>query len=231
LDDSLQELSAADLSERCREETARFRRNEPHDDRFCFEMISRAIVRRDDYCWTEMTQIYRDHVVHWCRRGGVQDADLEEMVTDTWEKFWRAYTAQKLAAAIGSAGALKYLQLCARSVVMDDRRRRGRTVPLPEPEQAQPPDPVRDSFPTVEPADIPAFWALVDAHLHTEAERLLVRLTYENGLRPAEIQRLHPDVFPTPQDVYKATRNILDRFRRSKEISRWLDHEPEEPEN
>lgn len=228
---SPQNLSAAAVSARCREETARFRRGEPHDDRFCFEMIRRAVVLRDDECWAEMTLIYRDHVVHWCRRFGVQDGDLDEMVTDTWEKFWRAYTAAKFAGAAVSAAALAYLRLCAHSVVMDDRRRRSRTVPMPEVEHAQPGDAAGETSPAVEPADIQAFWDLIDSLLNTEPERLIVRLTYENGLRPAEIQRLHPEIFPTAQDVYKATRNVLDRFRRSKDLAEWLDPEPDQPEN
>jgi hypothetical protein len=70
--------------------------------------------------------------------------------------------------------------------------------------------------------DAPAFWCLIEEHLRDVRDRLLVHLTYELGLRPAEIQERHPDQFPSVRDVYRITRNILDRLRRSTSLATWL---------
>jgi DNA-directed RNA polymerase specialized sigma24 family protein len=192
-------------------------------------MIRMAVVERNDQCWEAMVDIYRDHVHGWCRRAGAHDDDLDGLATDTWERFWRSYTPEKLAGAGQSTAAvLTYLRMCAYSVVLDEARRRGRQTQLVESSQdtAGAADMPRGGL--VEAADAPAFWALVDGFLRDDRERLVVRLTYANDLRPAEIQQLHPELFPSVTDVYKISRNLLDRMRRSPALSRWLGFDVEQ---
>src|SRR5690348_13302436 len=116
-------LSIEALCRRCREETARYRRGQSYDDRFCFDVFRRAVVERDDACWEQLNAIYREQVAAWCRRAGAsQPTDVEELAVLAWEKFWASFTPQKLAASNGSAGVLRYLQMCAHSVVVDAHR-------------------------------------------------------------------------------------------------------------
>jgi hypothetical protein len=42
------------------------------------------------------------------------------------------------------------------------------------------------------------------------------------GLTSAEVQRRRPDLFPAVGEVYRVTRNLLDRLRRSPEMARWM---------
>jgi len=221
--ESPESLPTAAVCERCRAETGRYRRGEPHDDRYCFEMIRRAVVRRDEHCWEELTAIYRDHVLAWCRRAGGTEGDLDELMEAAWVKFWRHYTPVKLAGAGGStAAALTYLRTCASSAVLDEARRRARNQAREDAAGAQLAAPDSHHVSDLEPADSDAFWALVNGHLRDDRERLLVRLTYELDLRPAEIHHQHPEVFPRVQDVYRLLRNVLDRLRRSKTLPDWL---------
>lgn len=224
--EELQHLSADAVCHRCRDETARFRRHEPHDDRYCFAMIRRAIVDQDQHCWVAMTEIYRDWVHGWCRRSGGDEAALEDFAAEVWARFWQNYTVEKLnGAGRSTAAVLAYLKLCARSVVLDEVRRRDRTV-LFDPSHAVGVDETEETASgassRVEPADQGAFWSLVLRLLKDERERLLVYLSYELDLAPAEIQRRYPDQFPAVDDVYKGRRNILDRLGRSKDLARWL---------
>src|SRR5438045_3365874 len=123
VENPLAALSTVDVCRRCRDETANYRRREAHDDRYCFEMIRRAVAERDDHCWQELYAIYHDQVLSWCRRAGsASTADPDEMVVLAWGKFWHSYTPDKLATSSGTAGVLKYLQLCAYSVVTDVNR-------------------------------------------------------------------------------------------------------------
>lgn len=221
--EALERLSVAAVCDRCREETARFRRREPHDDRYCFDVVRRAIVEGEQRCWEAITEIYRDHVIGWCRRSGAAEDDLDGLVAETWERFWQNYTPQKLADAGGSTAAvLTYLKLCARSVVLDEVRRRGRTAHHEPAGQDTLGGPVEAARSLVEHADLEAFWRLIDGHLKGDRERLLVHLAYELDLSAAAIQRRHPQLFPAVTDVYKMHRNILDRLRRSKELPDWL---------
>jgi len=157
----------------------------------------------------------------WCRRAaGEWAGDLDELVTLTWEKFWRNYTADKLRAAGATARLLSYLKLCVRSVVLDAARHHASALPL---------DWVADRWDATRSSGDPcddgtahaALWQIVDEHLHDECERVLVHLQFELGLKSAEVQAHRPDLFPCIRDVYRVTRNVLDRLRRSPAMRAW----------
>lgn len=225
---SLTEMSVASLCDRCRAETRHFHGGQPHDDRFCFELVRRAVEARDEHCWRELTEIYAEQVASWCRRSGAGEGEVEEMAAAAWVKFWQHYTVRKLADANGATAApLAYLKLCARSAVLDERRRQARaqsheTVAY---EWTDAPDAVAE----LDPArlDAAAFWSLIAEHLHDAREQVVVRLTYELGLKPAEIYALHAERFADVREVYKITRNILDRLRRSRALADWLRTDPD----
>jgi DNA-directed RNA polymerase specialized sigma24 family protein len=199
---------------------------ESRDDRFSFELFRRSIASNDQAGWQALMTLYHDHVFHWCLRSGADFGDCEEMVEAAWVKFWQSYTAEKFAGAAGSSSAvLGYLKLCARSVVLDEIRRRARYVPLEDGHNDAENRMDEGSQTEFERIDAPAFWRLVDEHLRDDRDRLLVHLTYELGLRPAEIQERHPEQFPSVRDVYRITRNILDRLRRSTTLATWLNME------
>lgn len=219
----LAQLTVQQLVERCRAEMTSSGNGESRDDRHSSELFRRAIVGHDQGGWQVLMSLYHDHVLHWCLRSGADYSEGEEMVESAWVKFWHSYTADKFAGAAGNTSAvLGYLKLCSRSVVLDEVRRRARYVSLDE----RHPD-AENRMDETSPIDIdridaPAFWRLIEEHLRDDRDRLLVHLTYELGLRPAEIQERHPDQFPSVRDVYRITRNILDRLRRSTTLALWL---------
>lgn len=217
------QLTVQQLVDRIQAEAGSFGRGESRADQSSFELFRRAIAGRDQECWQALMSLYHDHVLHWCLRSGAGFGDGEEMAAAAWVKFWQSYTAEKFAGAAGSTSAvLGYLKLCSRSVVLDELRRRARFVPLEEGQHDAENGMEEQSHADIEPIDAPSFWRLVDEHLRDERDRLIVHLTYELGLRPAEIQHRHPDLFPSIRDVYRITRNILDRLRRSSALATWL---------
>ena len=222
--DRPEQLSAVEVCRRCREETARFQRREPHDDSFCWEMMRRAVGDRDADCWQAMTEIYHASVATWCRRAGGVVAELDDLVTEVWAKFWQHFTLEKLTPAGGAAAVLQYVKMCARSVVMDQGRARSRDIPLESAAQRA------DTRPT--PADVQAdqaarteLWQLVTRHLRNERERVVIYLSFVVGMKPAEIAAERPDLFPSVRDVYSTKRNVLDRLYRSDELRAWLEGE------
>jgi RNA polymerase sigma factor (sigma-70 family) len=212
--EDLARLPDAELLVRCRAELTHARSGDDHDDRPTFELLRRAVIAREDGAWARLQQLLGGQVTAWCRRSGAGEDDLDEVVQITWVKFWQFYTPAKFETARSLAEVLRYLKLCARSAVLDAVRRRRDTTGL-DPDLA-----VADTDPTpdaecLDAEERAAFWQLVETHLHDERERLLLQLTYEMGLTSAEVQAHRPDLFPTVQDVYRITRNVLDRLRRS----------------
>ncbi len=215
-------MPVAEICRRCREETERYRRREGHDDRFCLEVIRRAVVERDDRCWETLHAVYAEQVLTWCRKAaGGLNAEPEELVALAWAKFVRSFTPEKLQLANGAAGVLAYLKACAVSVTIDLQRGRDLTVPFDEAigERQQVDSPAEIHAAHVHRAE---FWALIAAHLHDERERVFMELCYERELKPAEIQRRRPDLFPTIRLVYTTRRNVHDRLRRSPRLRTWL---------
>lgn len=226
LESSPGSLAVAVVCRRCREETARYRQGEPHDDRFCFEIMRRAVVGRDDLCWQELQSIYHDQVLGWCRRSALgAELDLDELVAFTWEKFWEHFTAEKLAAANESAAVLRYLKMCARSVVVDATRSRSPARSLDESAAEIPDSALLPAEASARRAALTELWEVVNEALRDRRERVLVHLTYEIGLKPAEIQAQRPDLFPSTKNVYQATRNVLDRLRRNPKLREWFGQE------
>lgn len=221
-------LPPADLCRHAREQMARYRKGLPSDDRFNLEMFRRAVAERDERCWQDLYDLYAEQIQSWCRQSGAGlRIDVDEAVVRTWAKFWANYTPAKLAAASGVAAVLAYLRMCARGVMMDAAREQQRSARgeagLPLDHAA-----VQQAASTPAPddgvaADVAAemLWQAVHRCLRDARERELVLLTFELGPRPAQVQARRPDLFPTIADVYRVTRNMLDRLRRAPELRAW----------
>lgn len=228
-------LSAVDLCRGCQQETARFLRGHPHEDAVCYEVFRRAVCDGDGICWEQLALIYRDQVRSWCRTARKSPAaDYEELAAVAWERFWRSFTAERLAAASGTPAVLAYLRACAWSAAASSARAEGAVLSLDEllPAANGPARSIgellRDSDPLpaeqAEAAEGRAeLWRLVSSHLKNETEQILMHLTLEIGLKPREIQAQRPDCFADVKAVYTLTRNIYDRLGRSAELRRWYE--------
>jgi DNA-directed RNA polymerase specialized sigma24 family protein len=221
-------LTAAEVCRRCEDETLRYRRGVAYDDRYCFEMIRRAIAERDDACWEGLQSVYGEQVRVWCRRRAADPhLDADELVALAWEKFFINFTAEKFGMAGGSATVLRYLKMCAQSAVIDALRARSVVSSL-DADPSEPPD----TAPAVADAEAARattaeLWRVVSAALRGDQERVLVQLMYAIGLKSAEIQAQRPDLFPAIGDVYRVTRNLHDRLARSVELRAWREAQRE----
>ncbi|MER3420050.1 MAG: hypothetical protein C4290_05795 [Chloroflexota bacterium] len=224
-DERLQTISVTLLCRRAQEEAGRYYAGELCDERFALEIVRRAVVERDELCWEALHTMYSPVVQTWCRAMYRQaDLDVEELAALAWEKFWRSFTAAKLAACRGAGSVLAYLKACVHSATVDARRRRPAPLPLdavnarpdlaPSPEEA-----------VAEAEERERLRELVLRHARDERDRAIIVLSYELGLRSAAVQAARPDLFPTVADVYRTTRNLLDRLSRSRELHAWFARE------
>jgi DNA-directed RNA polymerase specialized sigma24 family protein len=224
-------MSVPDLTSRCRDETARFRRGEPSDERYCFELIRRAVCNRDDAAWQVVLAQYRGMVLAWVRQHTSAAALGEEddyWVTSAFERFWAAVGPTRFGAFPGLAAVLRYLKMCTHSVLIDETRARRHTEVTSLEEAEQEADGQADletlALGTLAGREL---WSTILRVLTEEVDRRVLYLSFASGLKPGEIHERHPDLFATVADVYRIKRNALDRLRRSAEIRGFLDDRPE----
>ncbi|HLZ68554.1 MAG TPA: hypothetical protein VKV26_01470 [Dehalococcoidia bacterium] len=227
LPEALCDLPVETLRRRAAEETLRYRRGDEHDDRFAFELFRRAFRERCDKAWAALLSLYNPQVVYWCARARVSREEVEELVSATWAKFWRSFSAEKLDEAPQTSAVLRYLKLCASSVAIDAGRRRTAALVLGEDsllqEAASPIDGLLDQI------GHQFLWRVIEDHLHTVGERAFMQLTFHQGMKPAEVQELRPDLFATVQEVYRVRHCVLNRLRRSPALRRWQEAADEQP--
>ncbi len=214
------------LATDCREATARFLRGDPTDDTPCFEVMRRAICERDQEAWEFVVAQYRPIVLACVRQHPAFGMAREEeayWVNRTFERFWSAVKPERFSQFQNLPALLKYLKLCAHSVLLDALRSQ-RANPAETGVKA----PESDSAgPTVEALAVGRLaghelWEVIKQELPDESERLAAYLSFALEMKPAEVARRHPDRYPTVADVYRVKRNVIERLRRSPRIQEFL---------
>jgi DNA-directed RNA polymerase specialized sigma24 family protein len=221
---SAQATPTAELAAGCRHEIARFRRGERSSCAPALELFRRAICARDELAWAAIVAEYSHLVRAWVRQNPVTrhiGEDDDFLVSGTFARFWAAVKPEGWHNFTNLAAVLRYLKLCAHSLVLDTARaeRRGPTVSL---------DSLTDVLPDVQDveedllADLAAreLWGVILGLLPDETERLVAYLSFVRAIKPGEIQNRHPERFASVGDVYRIKRNVLERLHRSPALRR-----------
>ena len=218
-------LPLAAIVGRCREESAKFQRQEAHDERFCRELLRRAVCDRDEAAWAAAFEQYRLLVLGWLRhhpaRMGAGESD-EFWVNRVFERFWQHVGPDEFATFPHLGALLRYLQTCVHGVLIDAARAQQTRLRAAESAQA-----LREER-AAGPADVvarlsgAALWAAIAAEAQPGAEALVARCSFVQDLKPREIVERHPEAFATVADVHRIKRNLLDRLRRSEAIRAFL---------
>jgi hypothetical protein len=220
-------MPLAEIAARCREETARFLRREEAEDTFCFELFRRAVVERVAVAWEAVYDQYQGIVLAWVRRHPLSGASAEDdayWVNRTFDRFWSAVGPERFVAFPTMAAVLRYLKMCAHSVLMDDVRARHLTRLEPLIDQDAEADTTPDTADVVVDALAgSALWDMINAAMQDEAERRVAYCCFVLDLRPREVQAQYPDLFGSVDDVYRIKRNLIDRLRRNPEIRTFLE--------
>ena len=227
----LRQTPLAELARACGEETHKFQRGQPSDDRFCFELIRRAVCDQDHGAWEAVLAQYRGIVLGWVKlqraaRRVREDDDF--WVSRTFERFWGAVGPERFGQFASLAALLKYLKMCVHSVVLDEVRARGPAEMEPleaiegQPAESGPAAPDAGELATDHVAG-QELWDAIMQEVPDESERQVVYLSLALDLKPAEIQQRHPGRFPSVADVYRIKRNVLERLRRIPRIQRFLE--------
>jgi DNA-directed RNA polymerase specialized sigma24 family protein len=218
-------LSLDVIAAGCRSES---QRNRSQELGYCFELFRRALEQAEQAAWHAVAAQYQRLVLEWvhaARRAAADEADPEELAYEALERFWRTLTGRcnPLVARFPHVGALlKYLQQCAVTTVLDQRRRAMR--------QARLAARVIDAAPTggvsagieehtVHRVDQAALLARIRAWVATEVvdpdERIVLQASYTDDLSPADIAARHPERFADAAAVRQIKERVLRRARRA----------------
>lgn len=222
--DDLASWNAAELAQRCATEQQRYHQHLPSDERYCLELFLRAFQQHDKLAWDLIFHQFSGTVLGWLRQhpcsNRLRHNDPDVYVTDAFRKFWMATASPGAASPHFStlASALAYLRSCLNSVVLDEMRliqSRQREEPLEQISNVASEETTLDS--------VQELWTLIERALPDRRERRLVYLLFVLDLKPRDIVHTAPQDFPTAQEVYRLTRNVLDRLRRNPALRAWVE--------
>ena len=224
MEDLPDQMSLSALADRCMSEIQHYRRHEPYNDRYCLEIFHRAMVRHDPQAWELLQQRFAPTVKAWMRNHPHRDIACrhqseEDYVADTFVRVWQASMRNRLEFDT-LAAALSYLKISLQGAVIDKLRAYSR------PKEAPLPEPGSDAPHVEEPASEDEYgshdmWEVIRSLLPNKRERRLAYLLYYCGLKPREVMQYCPKEFSDIQEIYRLTRNILERLMRNRDQFRW----------
>jgi hypothetical protein len=190
-------------------------------------LFRRALEEQEPAAWLAIDRQYHQLILRWgcdCAPD-ITPQEVEQLVTTTWLRFWQALThsTEPFTRRFSHIGAvLNYLKQCTASVLSDHKRQLRRAERF-----RQRLDAAANSLPIqgvseqvlaerLEQEQLllqVRHWirtSVTDAH-----EQLVLALSYQAGLSPAEIAARYPQEFPDAHSVRRIKERILKRARRA----------------
>ncbi len=213
----LGQMDGEALAKCCQIEDEHFRRQQPYDARYAYELFRRALVARDEAAWSHVYHIYSPLVERWVQRnsGFARTGESSEFLVNAgFIRFWRAITPDRFASFPTPGALLRYLHCCTTGAVIDLGRSQQWDDMLPEaalenaPDDAAAPD--EDAVERIAHVE---FWRDIAAKLRNEAERVVLYCLFALDMRPREIFERHRRLFTTVDEIYSTRRLVIKRLR------------------
>jgi hypothetical protein len=223
LDRALRYLTLDAVVEGCRSESGQSRSEESG---YCFELFRRALEDQEPAAWMAIDHQYKNLILHWMYNCSpdLPREELDEIVPEALPKFWKILTQSTipLAERFAHVGAiLKYLKQCAISVLRDHERRleRWERVQTRLESTTYLTSPIENEQELLTRVDQEKLLQLVrkwvETYVTDSQERLVLSLSFESGLSPAQIFEHYPQEFPDVQAVRRIKERLLKRARRA----------------
>ena len=190
------------------------------------DLFRRAICERDEQAWAIIVEQYSGTVMSAIRRHPAWRQSHEDdiyWINRSFQRFWTALGPERFEHFTDLPAIIRYLRMCAVSVLLDDlrsaHRRPSVSMDATTPESAVEADhwdAITDRL------DAATLWAAVFDALADDTERMVARLSFIRGASPREIFARHNDRFNTVDDVYRVKRNLVQRLRREHGLQSYL---------
>lgn len=215
-------MSLSELADRCASEISKYSHKEEYDDTYCLEIFRRALLQHDSGAWELMQQRFSPTVSSWVRRHPSREAAYrhnseENYVSLAFARFYIASVNNSQLEFNSLAAAFRFLHACLNSAILDTLRAYSRPNIVPLPDPGFPAEPVSEDT-----DDGRELWNGIVGMLPNAREQRLAYLLYHCGLKPREILQRCPNEFSDVQEIYRLTRNIMERLTCNKERLRYL---------
>jgi hypothetical protein len=230
LDDTLSsKLSIDELIQRCQQETNKYLAGHPHDETYCLELFRRAILNDNQQAWQAIYTQYQSLVADWIWQHSKSQSineDVTVLINAAFMRFWRTVSKKNNGSfQFNSLGQLLgYFKKCVYSAIEDAYRQEQRwpqdTLIWEELSEALADDKSSLETRVLSRVEMDALEWVVWSRLRGEAEMIVARLSWLDGLSPREIQARRPDLFVNVRRVYRIKRNILERLLRDPKIQK-----------
>lgn len=223
MDEAVSQMKLTVLADLNTHELQRYRRKEPFDDRFCVEILRRALVDQIDDAWLVLQQCFSETIRCWLHSHPSRDVALlrdseENYIAQTFSRFWYAVRDQHIEFSTLYV-ALKYLKATLNGIIIDTLRShlrlRSREDPFMEQGCCQ-------ELIAEDSLDNQSVWNSIQLLLPDERERRLAYLLYYCGLKPRDIVILCSQEFDDVKDIYRLNHNIVERLRCSRDRLHYL---------
>lgn len=216
-------VSLERIALRCVDETRKYALQTAYVTEYCMELMRRALLRRIPDAFTRLYEIYQPLVRSWVYRHhqfeqSGEDADF--FVNAALTQFYFAVSGKKFERFDTLAQLLQYLKRCVyTSIAMHVRSRNIQLADTPV---------AADDFASAEYPDwdrrmgAELLWSRVRALLPEEDDQLLARLSFVEGMKPAEILREQSQRWKDTRDISVALQRIRRRLRSDPLIQEWV---------
>jgi RNA polymerase sigma factor (sigma-70 family) len=219
-DHLLHQLSVDEIARHCRDEARLHREQE-------------SLEAQDEQAWQAIQKQYRGLILTWLQSADhlpLAAEEAEDLLQNTLEKFWRTLGNRpnlSITGRFAHVGALlKYLRQCAVTAQLDARRQASRRERLNqrlilEAETAHTAGGSRSLFEQghlehlYQEEQLQKVRHWLHNEVEDEMEKLVLRLSYEQALKPADIAASYPQQFATVDEVRKIKERVLKRARRA----------------
>lgn len=218
--DPVNQFSNHRLQQLCEENSEIYKKQkEASDDRFCYELIRRAVFNIEDAS-NRMYDIYYDWLLRKLKAISTQPTpDIEDVAQEAFVKFFTYVTPKTWSKFKSLAYVLAYLGQCGKSVLYTYWRKLAQQKKMLQafPEDEDVVNGEETDRPMEENIEQDQFrhqvWECVVQNCQDAKDRFLAQQLWQYGRKPKEVARHFPNMFPQPVEIYKRKRNLVDRIK------------------
>ncbi len=229
------------LKEQCRKERHQYRRVPPattpptgqgrSDSPSCVALFQRAFTPpQDDDAWAAICDVFepelKQRITRYLKSSTRGHVDVDDVLQDTFLRFWRSATSDKQPLATSTMGAIvMYMNTCIKSAVVEVIRSEQKHPPYTYLPDWDVTIALKDEAAQVE--DSHSLESAIQRNLHTDEERLVFRKRFILGYKPEHIFAEHPDLFADMSQLRNTIQRLIRRLRKDTYIQQlWKELQP-----
>jgi len=209
-----------ELTNRCKEETAKDKQKLPHDPTPCLNLLRCVINTRSSEAWSSFQDCFIGLIKAAINKLITEPDTREDMVQDMYLKLANISVEKAEELKFQDLKAFRaYVTRIAKNVCFDELRRRERekrSLPLVYQQMEE------TAYDHDDALDMETLKKYIRAKLKDAQEELLFKLMFEFDLKPREIVAQHGHIFPDIATVERVRERIIKRLKRDPRLQYLL---------